>query len=164
MPADYESTARALSLPVTSPEESDSPLFASIRPQWSHSSIGRRGSLPISVREAATFRDQIINQAQSSWRALRKRWEKMTLGQKALAVFAFMLSAALGVGFMIFTGKIFVWLGPVAEKWEHAPLAYILLWLGVFTVSFPPLVGWSTLGTIMGFVFGFWKGCVTTSI
>ncbi|KAL1966691.1 hypothetical protein VTN77DRAFT_3888 [Rasamsonia byssochlamydoides] len=158
MPADYESTARALSLPVSSPEESDTPLFASIRPPWSQSPVGRRGSLPISAREAATFRDRIINQAQSSWRSLRKRWEKMTLWQKVLAVSAFIFSITLGLGFMAFTGQVFVWLGPVAEKWEDAPLAYILLWMGVFTVSFPPLVGWSTLGTVIGFVFGFWKG------
>jgi hypothetical protein len=96
-------------------------------------------------------------------RGLRKRWGKLTLWQKILAVFAFILSASLGVGLMILTGQVFIWLGPKAENWEHAPLAYIIIWMGVFMVSFPPLVGWSTLGTVAGFIFGFWKGCVTFS-
>jgi ABC-type dipeptide/oligopeptide/nickel transport system permease component len=158
MPADYESTARALSLPVTEPEESESSLFTGIRPPWSHSPISRRGSISLSTREAAGFRDRTINQALSVYRGVLKHWSKMTVIQKILAALAALLLAGLGVGAMILAGQIFVWLGPKAEQWERSPLAYILLWISVILVSFPPMVGWTTIGTVAGFLFGFWKG------
>jgi hypothetical protein len=133
-------------------------VFAGLRPPWSN---GQRSSLPTSVREAAVpWRDRAIQQADATRRQLLKRWSKMTLWQRILTGVAFVVVISLGLAFMAFTGQMFVWLGPVAEKWEHAPWAYVVLWLCVFVVSFPPLVGWSTLGTIAGFIFGFWKGWV----
>lgn len=82
----------------------------------------------------------------------------MNLWQRVGAVFAAIAAIALGLAFMIFTGRIFAWLAPVAEKWEKSKLAFFVLWLCVFFVSFPPLVGWSTFGTVSGYIFGVWKG------
>lgn len=158
MPADYQSTARALSLPVSEPEEQQSPLFSGLRPPWSHSpSLSRRHS---TMGDAVSFRDRIINQAESLYRTARERWDKMTPIQKMIYVAASLLLGALGIASVVLAGKIFVWLGPVAEEWERSPWAYIILWFSIILVSFPPLVGWSSLGTISGFLFGFWKGCV----
>lgn len=80
--------------------------------------------------------------------------------QKIGTVFAGLGVIALGLGFMAVTGQIFAWLGPVAKDWENAPLAYFILWLCTFLMSFPPMVGWSTVGTVSGFIFGVWKGYV----
>jgi uncharacterized membrane protein YdjX (TVP38/TMEM64 family) len=85
-------------------------------------------------------------------------WRRMNFWQKVGAVAAVLLANALGIGFLVFTGKVFIWLGPVAEQWEKSARAYFVLWLCVFFVSFPPLVGWSTFGTISGYIFGVWKG------
>ncbi|EED17797.1 conserved hypothetical protein [Talaromyces stipitatus ATCC 10500] len=161
MPADYTSTARALSLPVSEPEDQQSPLFSPLRPPWSHSPVlSRRGSRPLSMGEAVSFRDRIINQAEFFYRTIKDRWEKLTLVQKIIYFTGSLLVGALGVASLILAGKIFIWLGPVAEKWEHSPLAYVVVWFLIILVSFPPLVGWSTLGTISGFLFGFWKGWI----
>lgn len=84
----------------------------------------------------------------------------MTLLQKVGSVLAAVVVIALGLGFMILTGHIFKWLEPVAEDWENSKLAYFVLMLCTFTVSFPPLLGWSTIGTVAGFIFGVWKGYV----
>lgn len=92
------------------------------------------------------------------YRNLYTRWERMTFWQKVGFYAASFASGALGIGFMVLTGKLFIWLGPVADKWEHSPLVAFVLWLCVFFVSFPPLVGWSTFGTVAGFIFGVWKG------
>lgn len=163
MPADYESTARALSLPVTESEEQESPLFAGIRPPWSQSPLlFRRGSHPLSMGEAVSFRDRIINQAEATYGALKDRWDKMTLVQKLLTSLGALLLGVAGVGFMVLAGRIFVWLGPVADSWERSPLAYVVVWISVIFVSFPPMVGWSSIGTVSGFLFGFWKGCVSS--
>lgn len=110
--------------------------------------------------EAVSFRDRMINQAESFYRAAKDRWERMTLVQKTLYFLGSLLVGALGIASLILAGHIFIWLGPVAEQWEHSAGAYALVWFSIILVSFPPLVGWSTLGTISGFLFGFWRGCV----
>lgn len=166
MPADYQSTARALSLPVSEPEEQESPVFSGLRPPWSHSpNLSRRGSRRQSTMgEAGSFRDRMINQAEAFYRTAKDRWEKMTLIQKTLYFLGSLLVGAFGVASLVLAGKIFIWLGPVAEQWERSPWAYIVVWFSIILVSFPPLVGWSTLGTISGFLFGFWKGCVSIAL
>ncbi|KAJ5172977.1 hypothetical protein N7492_005570 [Penicillium capsulatum] len=159
MPADYESTARALALPTSPPQ----PMPPSPgdgeneRPPWSRS--GRRDSVARwSSSQASTLRDQIVDKGKIMYRNLYTRWEEMTFWQKVGFYAASLATGALGIGFMVLTGKLFIWLGPVADKWEHSPLVAFVLWLCVFFVSFPPLVGWSTFGTVAGFIFGVWKG------
>lgn len=153
MPADYASTARALSVSTSSPDPL-SPSNGAIRPPWSRS----RRSSALSIEEAVSLRDRIINYASGISRRLEAAWQKMSVWQKVGAVVAVIAVVALGLGFMFLTGQVFIWLGPVAEKWEQSKLAYFILWLCVFFVSFPPLIGWSTLGTVSGFIFGIWKG------
>jgi hypothetical protein len=106
----------------------------------------------------------MINQAEAIYRTAKDRWEKMTLVQKIIYFTASLLLGALGVASLVLAGKIFIWLGPVAEQWERSPWAYLIVWFSIILVSFPPLVGWSTLGTISGFLFGFWKGCVSIAL
>ncbi|OJJ49292.1 hypothetical protein ASPZODRAFT_129732 [Penicilliopsis zonata CBS 506.65] len=149
MPADYVSTARALSLPMSPEPHLD----------WNERrALTRHNSINLTRREAATMRDQILTQAASVSRRLSKAWKKMNLWQRVGVVAAVILAMGLGIGFMVFTSRVFKWLGPVAERWENSLVAYLVLWLCVFLVSFPPLVGWSTFGTVAGFIFGVWKG------
>ncbi|KAJ9355804.1 hypothetical protein DTO027B9_3958 [Paecilomyces variotii] len=157
MPADYQSTARALSLPL-SPAESTSSIIGAVRPPWSRPDGDRRNSIAASLQEAVTFRDKLISWAEGTGRRVSETWKRMSFWKRVGAVCAALVTIAVGIAFMLLTGKIFIWVGPLAEKWEKSPLAYFVLWLLIFGVSFPPLVGWSTLGTICGFVFGIWKG------
>lgn len=85
---------------------------------------------------------------------------KMTLLQKMGTILAAGVAVAFGIGFLIVSGKIFDWLKPVAASWENSVLAYFIVWLIVFTISFPPLVGWAATGTVSGYLFGVWKGYV----
>ncbi|KAJ5281143.1 hypothetical protein N7478_006515 [Penicillium angulare] len=150
MPADYESTARALAV-STSPENSPT---TDEQPLWSRA--GRRTSTR--PDQAGGLRGRVVNKAKVFYRQAEERWERMTFWQKVAFYAVSLLTGALGIGFMVLTGKIFIWLGPVAERWEKSPLVAFVLWLCVFFVSFPPLLGWSTFGTAAGFIFGVWKG------
>ncbi|KAJ5729850.1 uncharacterized protein N7483_004358 [Penicillium malachiteum] len=153
MPADYESTARALAV-STSPEPHTTSPDEEERPLWGRA--GRRNSTR--ADQASSFRDRMIIKGKVwYWKAL-ERWEGMTFWQKVGFFAASVLSVALGIGFLVLTGQVFIWLGPVAERWEKSPLVAFVLWLCVFFVSFPPLLGWSTFGTAAGFIFGVWKG------
>ncbi|CAL5874540.1 uncharacterized protein PFLUO_LOCUS8836 [Penicillium psychrofluorescens] len=147
MPADYQSTAQALALPISSdspPPDDDA------QPPWTRSRW--------SSERAATFRDQLVNRGTELSNRIYDLWMGMSLLQKLGTVTAVVAMLTLAIVVMVFTGKLFIWLGPVAEKWEKSALVGFILWLCVFFVSFPPLVGWSTFGTVLGFIFGTWKG------
>lgn len=152
MPAGYQSTARALSLSPSSPNPISSPDDA--QPPW-----GR--ARPNSTRrsnEQASYRDQIIQSGTELYERMDRMWQELSLLQKIGVFIASLVVGASGIGFLVLTGKVFVWLGPVAEKWETSWRVAFVMWLCVFFVSFPPLLGWSTFGTVAGFIFGVWKG------
>lgn len=104
------------------------------------------------------MRDRAIDNVKKMYERLSRSWASMTGLQRIGTVLAGIVSISVGLGFMILTGKLFEWLEPVAEDWEKSAPAYIVLWLLTVLVSFPPLVGWSTIGTVCGFLFGLWKG------
>lgn len=156
MPADYESTARALALSTSPPEPL--PPGDDEQPLWGHAA-GRRDSVARwSTGQTTSFRDRMVDKGKRLYHEAYARWEGMTIWQKVLFYVVSLVSGALGVGFIVLTGKLFIWLGPVAERWEQSPLVAFILWICVFFVSFPPLIGWSTFGTVAGFIFGVWKG------
>ncbi|EEQ88219.2 golgi apparatus membrane protein tvp38 [Blastomyces dermatitidis ER-3] len=161
---DPSQTVNALSPSLLpDPDECISPTFESIRPPWSQPrsslsrSSGRRSSSLFAV-PPVSLRDRTINHMKLSYQRVSRTFGRMTLLQKIGSVLATIAVITLGLGFMILTGQIFKWLEPVAEDWENSKLAYFILILCTFTVSFPPLIGWSTIGTIAGFIFGVWKG------
>lgn len=158
MPTDYSSTARALALPV-SPSPSPVINHHSRQLPWT-----RQSSQPaIRIRssqgqEEASFRDKLIDNAERLQRQLLKSFKKLTLAQRILAIVAFVSLAVLGILFLVFTEKIFGWLAPQAEKWKNLRGGWVILWVMIFTVAFPPLIGYSSCLTISGFVFGFPHG------
>ncbi|PGH31567.1 hypothetical protein GX50_05660 [[Emmonsia] crescens] len=170
MPADLSPTANALSLPLLpDPDESLSPTFESIRPPWSQprsslSRSSRRRSSSLFAVPPASLRDRTINNMKHSYQRVSRTFGRMTLLQRIGTVLATITVISLGLGFMILTGQLFKWLEPVAEDWESSKLAYFVLMICTFTVSFPPLVGWSTIGTVAGFIFGVWKGWLIYAI
>ncbi|KAL4948070.1 hypothetical protein BDW69DRAFT_177135 [Aspergillus filifer] len=158
MPADYASTARALSV-STSSSRSPSPLSDGPRPLWSQGSTDSRNNAGFSARRPTPAPNQgIMARLNAMNERILAAWRKMTFWQKVGSVLAVIGMNVLGFGFLYITGRVFQWLGPVAEQWEQSALVFFLMWLCVFFVSFPPLVGWSTFGTVSGYVFGVWKG------
>ncbi|KGO37704.1 SNARE associated Golgi protein [Penicillium expansum] len=155
MPADYQSTARALSLSSSSPDPMPSSPGSDVHPPWSRA--GRQSSGRSSGQDTS-YQEEIIRRGTELYVRMNTIWEEMTLLKKIGTVLAALFVGISGIAFLVLTGKLFIWLGPVAEKWETSWLAAFILWLCVFFVSFPPLVGWSTFGTVAGFIFGVWKG------
>ncbi|OAX80898.1 hypothetical protein ACJ72_04768 [Emergomyces africanus] len=170
MSTDLSPTTTVLSQPLLpDPDESLSPTFESIRPPWSQhrsslSRSSRRRSSSLFAVPPASLRDRTIDNMKRSYQRVSRTFGRMTLLQKIGSVLATIAVITLGLGFMILTGQIFKWLEPVAEDWENSKLAYFVLLMCTFTVSFPPLVGWSTIGTVAGFIFGVWKGWLIYAI
>jgi hypothetical protein len=153
MPAsDYD--ARALALPLDDEETGG-------RPTWSRRS------------QSSTFRrNPSHNARQSSWqqramesydklsRRILDQFNKLSPLQKVLLVVGNVLLAVGGILFLVYNERIFAALSPVAEKWRDITGGWLILWTLIFIVSFPPLIGYSSLLTIAGFVYGFPNGYV----
>jgi uncharacterized membrane protein YdjX (TVP38/TMEM64 family) len=152
MPADYQSTAKALALPVspiTSPDEHFN------RPPWSRRISGatRRPQNP-----AESYKTQILRSAAKLQRKALKTFNALTLLQKILAVVIFIVVHVGLILFLIYNERIFGWLAPEAAKWQDVSGGWTILWLLTFFCAFPPLIGYSTTITIAGFVYGFPNG------
>ena len=155
MPADYSSTARALALPV-SPLRSPAINHHSRQQPWTRqSSQPTSRTLPSPGRETASFRDNLVDNAERLRRQLIKSFNKLSYTQRILAIVAFVGLVVFGILFLVYNEKIFAWFEPLAEKWRDLRGGWLILWAMIFIVAFPPLIGYSTCLTISGFVFGF---------
>lgn len=152
MPADYNSTARALALPVSPPR---SPLaHQTTQPPWTRRRTSH--SLPRNpARRGTGFRDKTINNIERVWRQAFKTVEKMTPVQIILAAMVGIVTIVLTILFLVFSGRIFAWLEPVAYKWKNLKGGWLILWAMTFATAFPPVIGYSTCLTLAGFIYGF---------
>jgi len=158
MPADYSSTARALSLPISpGASPSTTPSFKSIR-SGPRAGATSGPSSPSYSDHAASTRDSVINIVTKLQQRVYKTVEKMTLLQRILSAAALFLLAVLGILFLVFNEKIFGWLEPFAERWKKSTGGWMILWALTFLTAFPPMIGYSTCGTTAGFVYGVWEG------
>lgn len=78
--------------------------------------------------------------------------------QRVLAGIGLVTLVGLGILFLVFNEKIFGWLQPYAVRWKKMTGGWLILWAITWVAAFPPLIGFSTCGTIAGFVYGFPEG------
>jgi hypothetical protein len=102
------------------------------------------------------------NAAKLNRRAM-SQYNKLSPLQKVIFVVGGWTILILSILFLIYSERIFAALLPAAKKWRDVPAGWLILWLLIFFVSFPPLIGYSSLLTISGFVYGFPNGYDTPS-
>ena len=93
-------------------------------------------------------------------RMVLDRYNKLSPLQKVLFFVGNLVLAVGGILFIVFNERIFGALLPVAKKWRDVTAGWLILWALIFLVSFPPLIGYGSLLTIAGFVYGFPNGYV----
>ena len=152
---DYNSTARALALPVS---PSRSPSHPGTNASWTRSSQSLTRNSQAHGRRRSSFIDRSLNSAEKLWRRLFKTVEGMTPAQLALSVTAGLATITFAILFLVFSERIFAWLEPVAEKWKNLRGGWLILWVMTFATAFPPVIGYSTCLTLAGFVYGFPRG------
>lgn len=82
----------------------------------------------------------------------------MTPVQRVCVVVGGLVCFVLSILFLVYNERIFHSLLPYAKKWRDIPAGWLILWFAIIIVSFPPLIGYSSLLTIAGFVYGFPNG------
>ncbi|KAF1808962.1 hypothetical protein P152DRAFT_442879 [Eremomyces bilateralis CBS 781.70] len=119
--------------------------------------LERRDSRSYS-RPPESFQKRFLRQYnQLQLRALRT-FDRLSFIQKILVIILGIVTVVLTVLLLIYNERIFVWLAPWAKKWGDLPAGWLILWVLMFIVSVPPLIGYSTFLAIAGFVFGFPNG------
>ena len=158
MPADYLSTARALSLPVAGGKDFPAGRGATT-PTWQ-----RRQSMPYSnsnnntASKYSQCRTSILDTSSALYRQAHSTYRRLTPVQRIFVAVATLIVLILGILFLVFNESIFEWLAPVARKWRDISGGWTILWAATFIVSFPPLIGYSSCVTLAGFVYGFPAG------
>ncbi|KAL9002879.1 MAG: hypothetical protein Q9188_004218 [Gyalolechia gomerana] len=154
MPADYNSTARALALPVSPP---GSPTQSHQQPRWSR----QRGSNSFSQSQGSltlpesSMRSRVITKMDRLGRATLRKFSPL---QVALAAVLGLVAIVVTILFFIYHEKFFAWLEPTAVKWKNLRGGWCILWALTFMTAFPPIVGYSTCFTLAGFVYGLPEG------
>lgn len=151
MPAsDYD--ARALALPLVDEEAGESPIWS----RRSQTSSFRRN--PSSQHSQSTWRQRAMDKYDTLSRRVLDQYNKLSPLQKMLFYVGSLTAGVGGILFLVYNERIFGSLLPVAKKWRDVRAGWLVLWALIFTVSFPPLIGYSSLLTIAGFVYGFPNG------
>jgi hypothetical protein len=151
MPAsDYD--GRQLALPLEDEETGETPIW-SRRPQ---SSTFRRNP----SHQQSSWKQRAMENYDKLSRMVLDRYNKLSPLQKVLFFVGNLVLAVGGILFLVYNERIFGALLPVAKKWRDVTAGWLILWALIFVVSFPPLIGYSSLLTIAGFVYGFPNGYV----
>ena len=90
-----------------------------------------------------------------------EQYNKLSRVQKVLFSVGGIVVFVLSILFLVYNEQLFGALLPYAKKWRDVTAGWLVLWALIFVVSFPPLIGYSSLLTIAGFVYGFPNGFVS---
>lgn len=85
----------------------------------------------------------------------RELYESFSPIKKALMLIGAGCMAIGGIIFIIFHNEFFALLVAFSKKWKEMPGGGILMFLSIFVISFPPLIGYSTLSSLIGMMYGF---------
>lgn len=104
------------------------------------------------------MRDEVINNIEKVQRRAMAVYRKMTPLQRILAGLALIVINVLVVLFLVFNERIFGILEPYAVKWKSTTGGWLIIWGLTFVAAFPPMIGYSSCGTVAGFVYGVGEG------
>ncbi|KAK0656737.1 hypothetical protein B0T16DRAFT_315487 [Cercophora newfieldiana] len=146
------------SKPPSSPRVS-SPAAQTSLPPWARRPSARRLSMRRSPYSAAQqeppFHTRLLRGAVSLGQQTVRLFNSLSPAYQLLVLVGGIVAFVLGVLALVYSHRIFAWLGPIAKTWRELPGGWILVWLLTFMCAFPPMIGYSTAVTISGFVFGF---------
>ena len=151
---DYDARALALPLDNEPPARGNSPI-------WSRRSASfRRNDSPF-AGPTLSFRERVMENADKLQRRAMGTYRRLSPLHRVLVVVGGITCFILSILFLVYNERIFHAMLPFAKKWRDITAGWLILWALIFIVSFPPLIGYSSLLTISGFVYGFPNGYST---
>lgn len=87
-----------------------------------------------------------------------KAWNlyfQMSLANRAMILVGAVCVMAAGILFLVFHEQIFKLLVDFAQSWKQLPAGPYIMFGLIVLISFPPLIGYSTLSSLCGMMYGF---------
>lgn len=104
------------------------------------------------------MRDEVINNVEKVQRKAMAVYKRMSVLQRILAGLTLLVINVVIILFLVFNERIFGILEPYAVKWKQTTGGWIIIWGLTFLAAFPPMIGYSSCGTVAGFVYGVGEG------
>lgn len=145
----YNDTARALAAPISPPQ---TPPLDPQRPTF------RRIASRSSRRATPTYYQNGIKTALAMRTKLLETYAAMSFIQRVILIVLAIVVNTFLILFLIYGHEFFAWLEPIAKRWRELSGGWTILFLMIVATAFPPMIGYSSLVTTSGFVFGFWRG------
>lgn len=95
---------------------------------------------------------QEMNQRFQSWFKQQSKWKQW------LIIVIFIIMVILLILMIVFHSYLIEKLIELSDSWKQFSLGKLILFILVFFVGFPPLIGYSTLSLFIGMVYGFPDG------
>ncbi|KAI5959215.1 TVP38 [Candida theae] len=89
---------------------------------------------------------------------IRTWFNEQSLIKKVLVTAGCILLAIAGILFIVFHSYLINQLINLSDKWHDLKYGRVIIFALVFTVSFPPLIGFTALSMLTGMVYGFPQG------
>lgn len=157
MPTEHEDELDA-AYADQSPSVADSDASRSQSPVFTRRArTRRRAPVKLSLRDHAM---DLLSQGLSIGERLLRFFLGLTLVQQIIVVVLGIICFILGVLTLVYHEQVMHWLTPIASRLREWTGGWLVLWLAIFIVSFPPLIGYGICVTLMGAVYGVWKGYV----
>jgi uncharacterized membrane protein YdjX (TVP38/TMEM64 family) len=112
----------------------------------------------LALSDRLTYKERFLRGVSIIRQRILSTYNALTVLQRILAAITLLVISVLCILFVIYSHRIFNFLGPVAEEWKALPGGWVILWLIIFICAFPPIIGYSTALSISGFVYGFPNG------
>ncbi|CAN6594845.1 golgi apparatus membrane protein Tvp38p [Trichomonascus vanleenenianus] len=85
----------------------------------------------------------------------RRTYSELAAWKKGLVLAGLAVLGTMGILFIIFHDKFFELMVEFAKKWKEMPGGGVLMFSMIILISFPPLIGYSALSSLVGMMYGF---------
>lgn len=94
-------------------------------------------------------------------------YRRLPLWQKAVVICAFVTMSMIGFIVIFYHEAVLGMMVAFADWWRDMPGGWLVMFLLVVAVSFPPLIGYSALSSLYGMIYGFpggWPGLTIATL
>lgn len=124
-------------------------------PQLSNNDHQFRSNTTLSIRE---FMAEKVALSIHFFNQLKAWFAEQSPIKKVLVMLGCIILSILGFLFLIFHSYLINQLINLSDKWHDLKYGSVIIFALVFTVSFPPLIGFTALSLLTGMVYGFPQG------
>lgn len=96
-----------------------------------------------------------VRNAHATYHSALDRYYALSSRQQILVWLVIGFGGFLGLGILIWHQSLIAWLVGFASTVHDTPFAWVGLFVAICIISFPPLIGYSMLGTFSGMAYGF---------